>query len=313
MKKLVYSKLKVNKFKITIITILMGLMIFALAGCGKVATQPPVNTKSDEQYNSAFSQLESDYGVKLGVYAFDTETNREVAYNSDDRFAYCSTFKALAAGAVLQKYSLDELKQVVKYTQEDVLSYAPVAKDHVDKGMTIEEICDAVVRWSDNTAANLLFDLIGGPSGFKSALSQLGDKVTEPARIEPELNDAIPGDIRDTSTPRQLAIDLQAYTIGNILTDDKKKILIDWMSGNVTGDKLIRAGAPKDWVVADKSGAGFYGTRNDIAIVMPPDKKPIIIAILSTHDTKDAKYDDELIAQASKIVFDFFITNENNN
>jgi beta-lactamase class A len=99
---------------------------------------------------------------------------------------------------------------------------------------------------------------------------------------------------------------LQAYTTGNILTDDKKKILLDWMIGNTTGNTLIRAGAPANWIVADKSGSGLYGRKNDIAVVMPPNKKPIIIAILSTHDMKAAKYDDQLIAQASKIVFDFF-------
>jgi beta-lactamase class A len=310
MEKIVKLKFKVNKFKIAI---LMPLVIFSLTSCGKVATQPPVNTKADAQYKSEFSQLESDYGVKLGVYAFDTEANKEVVYRADDRFAYCSTFKALAAGAVLKQDSLEQLKQVVKYNKEDVLSYAPITKDNVDKGMTIEEICSAAVRFSDNTAANLLFDHIGGPNGFKSALNQLGDNVTQPTRIEPDLNEAVPGDIRDTSTPRQLATDLKAYTTGNILTEDKKKILIDWMTGNERGDKLIRAGVPKGWVVADKSGAGSYGTRNDIAIVMPPNKKPIIIAILSTHDKKEAKYDDKLIAQASKIIFDSFSTTENNN
>ncbi|MDK2564161.1 class A beta-lactamase [Romboutsia sedimentorum] len=310
MGKLVNLKFKVKKSKIAI---LMPLVVFSLTSCGKVATQPPVNTKSDTQYNSAFSQLESDYGVKLGVYAFDTEANKEVVYRADDRFAYCSTFKALAAGAVLKQDSLDQLKQVVKYNKEDVLSHAPITKDNVDKGMTIEEICNAALRFSDNTAANLLFDHIGGPNGFKSALNQLGDNVTQPTRIEPDLNEAIPEDIRDTSTPRQLATDLQAYTTGDILTDDKKKILIDWMTGNATGNTLIRAGAPEGWVVADKSGTGSYGTRNDIAIVMPPNKKPIIIAILSTHDTKEAKHDDKLIAQASKIVFDSFTTTENNN
>ncbi|AUM96107.1 TPA: class A beta-lactamase [Clostridium botulinum] len=310
MKKVINAKFKVKKFKAAM---LMLLVIFSLTSCRNVATQKPVNMKSDAQYNSAFSQLESDYDVKLGIYALDTEMNKEVAYHADDRFAYCSTFKALAAGAVLKQDSLDELKQVVKYKKEDVLSYAPIAKDNVDKGMTIEEICNAAVRFSDNTAANLLFNHIGGPSGFKSALNQIGDNVTQPARIEPELNEAMPGDIRDTSTPRQLATDLQAYTTGNILTDDKKRILIDWMTGNATGNTLIRAGAPDNWVVADKSGTGPYGTRNDIAIVMPPNKKPIIIAILSTHHTKEAKYDDKLIAQVSKIVFDSFTTTENNN
>lgn len=308
MRKLINLKFNANKVKSFI---LIMLMIFSFTGCGKVAIQPtqqPVDTKSDVQYNSAFSQLESDYDVKLGVYVLDTETNKEIKYNADDRFAYCSTFKALAAGAALKQDSLEQLKQVIKYTPKDILSYAPIAKDNVDKGMTIEEICNAAVRFSDNTAANLLLDHIGGPHGFKSALNQLGDNITEPERMETELNEAIPEDIRDTSTPRQLATDLQAYTTGNVLTDDKKKILIDWMTGNATGNKLIRAGAPEGWIVADKSGAGSYGTRNDIAIVMPPNKKPIIIAILSTHDTKDAKYDDKLIAQASKIVFDSFTT-----
>lgn len=310
MKKVVNLKLKANKLKFGV---LMMLVIFFLTSCGKAESQSHLNTKSDIQYNSEFSQLESDYGAKLGVYAFDTETNKEVAYRADDRFAYCSTFKALAAGAVLKQDSLEQLKQLVKYKKEDVLSYAPIAKDNVDKGMTIEEICSAAIRFSDNTAANLLLNHIGGPKGFKSALNQLGDSVTQPVHIEPELNESIPGDIGDTSTPRQLATDLQAYTTGNILTDDKKKILIDWMAGNTTGNTLIRAGAPKSWVVADKSGTGPYGRRNDIAIVMPPNKKPIIIAILSTHDTKEAKYDDELIAKASKIIFDSFTTTEKTN
>lgn len=305
MKRIVNSKLKLNKFKICIF---ISILIFSLTGCGNVKNKTSENTKPEIQYNSAFSKIESDYGVKLGVYAFDTETNKEVTYNADNRFAYCSTFKSLISGAILQKYSSDQLKQVIKYSQKDVLSYAPVTKNHVDKGMTIEELCDAAVRFSDNTAANLLLNLIGGPSGFKSALNQLGDKVTEPARIELELNAATPGDTRDTSTPRQLAIDLKEYTTGNILTDDKKKVLINWMSGNAKGDKLIRAGAPKDWIVSDKSGSGSYGTRNDIAIVMPPNKKPIFVAILSSKNTKDAKYDDKTVADASKIVFDYFIS-----
>ena len=166
------------------------------------------------------------------------------------------------------------------------------------------------VRLSDNTAGNLLFNIIGGPSGFKESLNKLGDNITEPERIESELNYAIPGESRDTSTPRQLALDLKEYTTGNILTDDKKEILIDWMSGNATGDKLIRAGAPDEWVVSDKSGAGGYGTRNDIAIVTPPNSKPIFVAILSNKKEKDAKYDDRTIAEASKVVFNYFINGE---
>ena len=310
MENLLNSKLKVNKFKFSIFILVM-ILFFMYSDMG--SDMSLVDDKSDAEYNLAFSKLENDYGVKLGIYALDTETNKEIAFHADERFAYCSTFKALIVGAILKQDSLEQLQQVVKYKQEDVLSYAPVTKNNVDKGMTIGELCNAALRFSDNTAGNLLLNHIGGPNGFKSALNQLGDNVTQPASIEPKLNENILGDIRDTSTSRQLAIDLQAYTTGKILTDDKKKILLDWMIGNTTGNTLIRAGAPANWIVADKSGSGLYGRRNDIAIVMPPNKKPIIIAILSTHDIKEAKYDDKLIAQASKIVFDFFNETENSN
>ena len=289
-----------NKVRIAIFA-LIGIFLFT--GCGKDAKDGAV-AKLPSASDAAFAQLERDYSAKLGVYALDTETNKEVLYRSDDRFLYCSTSKALLAGIVLQQNSLEQLKQVVRYSSDDILSYAPVTKEHVEQGMTLEEICIAALRFSDNTAANLLFNHIGGPTGFKSALNKLGDNITEPVRLEPHLNEVIPGDNSDTSTPRQLAIDLQAYTTGNALTEDKRKMLIEWMTGNATGKQMIRAGAPADWLVADKSGSGSYGTRNDIAIVMPPNRKPIIIAIMSTHAEKEAKYNDQLIAQAAKIVFD---------
>ena len=289
-----------NKFRFAIFA-LIGIFLFT--GCGKEVKQSSASNSAGKSA-AAFAQLERDYSAKLGVYALDTETNKEVLYRSDDRFLYCSTSKALLAGIVLQQNSLEQLKQVVRYSSDDILSYAPVTKEHVEQGMTLEEICIAALRFSDNTAANLLFNHIGGPTGFKSALNKLGDNITEPVRLEPHLNEVIPGDNSDTSTPRQLAIDLQAYTTGNVLTEDKRKMLIEWMTGNATGKKMIRAGAPADWIVADKSGSGSYGTRNDIAIVIPPNRKPIIIAILSTHAEKEAKYNDQLIAQAAKIVFD---------
>jgi beta-lactamase class A len=295
----------IKKFNVSILVL---MVLFSLTGCSTLehkSSKEDTNKKIDKEYNAEFAKLEDDYGVKLGVYAFDMETNKEIAYNSDERFAYCSTYKALAAGAVLDKYSIEDLKQVVNFTKEDVLSYAPVAKDKVDTGMTIEEICEAAVRQSDNTAGNLLFELIDGPNGFKTALNKLGDTVTDSSRKETELNEATPGDIRDTSTPKQLVMDLKEYSTKKVLTQDKQKIFIDWMSNNQTGDELIRAGAPKNWAVADKSGAGSYGTRNDIAIVTPPNRKPIVVAVLSKKDEKDADYDNKLIKDASRIIFDY--------
>ncbi|MFE7913226.1 class A beta-lactamase Bla1, partial [Bacillus mobilis] len=261
----------------------------------------PVKHNNHTTYKD-FSQIEKKFDARLGVYAIDTSTNQTISYRPNERFAFASTYKALAAGVLLQKNSTEKLNEVVTYTKEDLVDYSPVTEKHVDTGMTLGEIAEAAVRYSDNTAGNILFHKIGGPKGYEKALRQIGDRVTMSDRLETELNEAIPGDNRDTSTAKAIATNLKDFTVGNALPDQKRNILTDWMRGNATGDKLIRAGVPKDWIVGDKSGAGSYGTRNDIAIVWPPNRAPIIIAILSSKDEKEATYDNQLIAEAAEVV-----------
>ncbi|WP_429681832.1 class A beta-lactamase Bla1 [Bacillus paramobilis] len=261
----------------------------------------PVKRNNHATYKD-FSQLEKKFDARLGVYAIDTGTNQTISYRPNERFAFASTYKALAAGVLLQKNSTEKLNEVVTYTKEDLVDYSPVTEKHVGTGMTLGAIAEAAVRYSDNTAGNILFHKIGGPKGYEKALRQIGDRVTMSDRFETELNEAIPGDNRDTSTAKAMATNLKDFTVGNALPDDKRSILTDWMRGNATGDKLIRAGVPTDWIVGDKSGAGSYGTRNDIAIVWPPNRAPIIIAILSSKDEKEATYDNQLIAEASEVI-----------
>lgn len=253
------------------------------------------------QLHRKFAELENKYDARLGVYAIDTGTNRKVSYRPQERFAYASTYKALAAGVLLQQYSMDQLDELVTYNSEDIVSYSPVTQLHVDTGMTLGEVAEAAVRYSDNTAGNLLLEKLGGPEGFETALRQIGDHVTQADRNETDLNSAVPGDKRDTSTPKALATSLRALTVSDLLPTEKRTILTDWMRGNATGDTLIRAGAPTGWEVDDKSGAGSYGTRNDIAIVWPPNRAPIVIAVLSSRDTQNATFDNTLIAEAAKV------------
>ncbi|SME50738.1 Beta-lactamase 1 precursor [Bacillus mobilis] len=294
--------------KIGICVGILGLSISSLQAFTGGASQVEAKEKTEpvKHNNHAtykdFSQLEKKFDARLGVYAIDTGTNQTISYRSNERFAFASTYKALAAGVLLQKNSTEKLNEVVTYTKEDLVDYSPVTEKHVDTGMTLGEIAEAAVRYSDNTAGNILFHKIGGPKGYEKALRQIGDRVTKSDRLETELNEAIPGDKRDTSTAKAIATNLKDFTVGNALPDQKRNILTDWMRGNATGDKLIRAGVPKDWIVGDKSGAGSYGTRNDIAIVWPPNRAPIIIAILSSKDEKEAAYDNQLIAEAAEVV-----------
>jgi beta-lactamase class A len=236
------------------------------------------------------------------VYALDTGSGRVVSHRGDERFAFASTYKALAAAAVAKKNHGREMDRIVHYTQDDIVDHSPITEKHVGTGMTLRALCDAAVRYSDNTAGNLLFHDLDGPKGFQAALAALGDDITHADRYETALNEATPGDPRDTSTPRALAIDLHAYTLGDALDPEGRVLVIDWLKRNTTGDNLIRAGVPADWRIGDKTGTASYGTRNDIAIAWPPNRDPIIIAILSSRATQDAGYDDRLIAQATGII-----------
>nr|WP_243770237.1 class A beta-lactamase [Amycolatopsis acidicola] len=282
---------------------LVALALASATACSAVpAAAPPASHQLQD-----FQQLEATFGARLGVYAVDTGTGRTVTYRADERFPFASTYKALAAGAVLQREPLEELDRKITYGSGDLVNYSPVTEKHVADGMSLRDVMDAALRYSDNTAGNLLFAELGGPAGFTAAMRALGDTTTQSDRRETELNEGTPGDLRDTSTPRALADDLRAFGVGNALPDNKKKVLLDFMRANTTGGELIRAGVPQGWQVADKTGNASYATRNDIAVVWPPQGAPIVVAILSTKPAKDAGYDNKLIAQAASTALGSFL------
>jgi beta-lactamase class A len=283
------------------------------AGCGGDSPPPvvedratptptPTATATPRVSTGAFRRLERRYDARLGVYAVDTGSGREVAHRADARFPFASTFKALAAGAVLRELGLEELNRKVPITQL-VNAYSPVTEQRLGTSMTLKALSSAAVRYSDNTAANLLLDELGGPKGLDAILEELGDDVTRMERPEPELNVWERGDARDTSTPRALAGSLRAFVLGDALEPPEREQLTKWLRTNTTGDALIRAGVPDDWTVGDKTGTGAtYGARNDIAVVWPPDRDPIVMAIMSNRPDKDAEHDDALIAAAASAV-----------
>lgn len=254
--------------------------------------------------DAALAALEEQYGARLGVFALDTGSNTELAWRADERFAYASTHKALSAGALLEKVGAAGLTEAVAIEAGDLVSYSPVTELHVGGTQTLGELAAASVQFSDNTAANLVMEQIAGPAGFDAALADLGDTVTEAARTEPSLNEATPGDSRDTSTPRAFGTDLQAYLLGDVLDADSRALLIQWMTDATTGSTLIRAGAPADWTVADKSGTGGNGTRNNIAVLWPTDGDPIVMAVMSSMDSADADPADQLVADAARATLD---------
>ncbi|KAF0846500.1 class A beta-lactamase [Nocardia caishijiensis] len=249
-----------------------------------------------------FAALESKYGARLGLSVTDTGSGATVAYRADERFPIASTFKGLACGALLQAHPLSTgyFDQVVHYTAADLVEYSPETEKHVDTGMTVAALCHATITLSDNTAGNLVLRLLGGPAGFTAFLRTLGDNVTRLDRWETELNTAVPGDERDTTTPAALAADYRALVVGNALAEPERAQLAEWLKANTTGGKRIEAGLPADWIVGDKTGSPAYGSALDVAVAWPPNRPPLVLAVLSTKSEQDAEPSNELLAEASR-------------
>lgn len=272
-------------------------MLLPLAGCAAAPSAPPVVPAPPAP---DFDALEARFDARLGVYAVDTGSGREIVHRADELFPMCSTFKALGVAAVLDRTPAAHLDDRVRYAAADLLEYAPIAEQNVTTGMTIRELCDASIRYSDNTAANLLLADLGGPAEVTRFVRELGDPVTRLDRTEPELNTAVPGDERDTTSPRAIAGLYRELVLGERLDPADRDLLTGWLVGNTTGAEEIRAGLPTAWRVGDKTGSGSYGTANDVAVAWPPDRAPVVVATLSTRPARDAVADPALLAGAAR-------------
>ncbi|KRV73768.1 class A beta-lactamase [Pseudomonas citronellolis] len=249
-------------------------------------------------------RLERDSGGRLGVAVLDTGDGRRFGLREDERFPLCSTFKLLLAACILARVDRGEeqLARRIVYSQADLVEYSPASERHVGQpGMSVAELCEAAITLSDNGAANLLLASLGGPTGLTDWLRSTGDGVSRLDRNEPTLNQALPGDPRDTSTPRAMVATLQRLLLGDVLQAASRDQLNAWLAANKTGDKRIRAGLPTGWKVGDKTGTGERGTSNDVAILRPPGRAPILVAAYLTGSPVPAEKRDALLAEVGRL------------
>jgi beta-lactamase class A len=268
---------------------------------------------------NALRQLEQRVGGRLGVAAINTGNGRTIAHRADERFPMASTFKfmlcaAVMAGAGPLKREKDfstanTLARRIRIEKKHLIAYSPIVEKHVGEAMTVAALCDATIRYSDNAAGNLLLKLIGGPPGFTAYARSLGDTMTRLDRTEPALNTVLPGDPRDTTTPAAMRDSLVKMVLADGQPATTREQLKAWLIANTTGDKRIRAGTPMGWIVGDKTGTGGgdgksgggRGATNDIAIIWPPNRAPIALAIY-TIDAKVTQAErDAMVAEAARI------------
>ncbi|MFH8176708.1 class A beta-lactamase, partial [Klebsiella pneumoniae] len=203
-------------------------------------------------------QSESQLSGRVGMIEMDLASGRTLtAWRADERFPMMSTFKVVLCGAVLARVDAgdEQLERKIHYRQQDLVDYSPVSEKHLADGMTVGELCAAAITMSDNSAANLLLATVGGPAGLTAFLRQIGDNVTRLDRWETELNEALPGDARDTTTPASMAATLRKLLTSQRLSARSQRQLLQWMVDDRVAGPLIRSVLPAGWFIADKTGA----------------------------------------------------------
>lgn len=284
-------------------TFLLGTLTLAFAaGCSRLSKKHDTSLAKTQ-----FEKVEKDLGGRLGVFALDTADGAQLGYRADERFPLCSTFKVIAASAILAKsvQVAGLMRRHIKYERGDLVHYSPITEKHVGAGMTVADLCAAALQYSDNTAANLLMKILGGPAAVTAFARSIGDVEFRLDRWETELNTAIPGDPRDTSTPMAMGHSLYRLALGDALPLQQREQLQHWLLGNTTGAARIKAGIPPGWKIGDKTGSGDYGTANDIAVLWPPQRSPVIMAIYTTQPRQDAAPRSDVIVAATQIVMDW--------
>lgn len=256
------------------------------------------------QIQQRLAALEKQSGGRLGVALINTADNSQILYRGDERFAMCSTSKTLVAAAVLKQSETHPgiLQQKMAITKADLTNWNPVTEKYVDNEMTLAELNAAALQYSDNTAMNKLVEHLGGAGNVTAFARSIGDTTFRLDRKEPELNTAIPGDERDTTTPLAMAKTLRNLTLGDALASTQRAQLVEWLKGNTTGGQSIRAGLPANWIAGDKTGGGDYGTTNDIAVIWPEHHAPLILVTYFTQPQQNAKGRKDVLAAAAKIV-----------
>jgi beta-lactamase class A len=262
----------------------------------------------ETHFEGRIAAIEQRTGARIGVAALHTASGKRLGYRSEERFPMCSTFKFLAAAAVLKRIDdgQEKLDRFVSYGAKDILDYAPVTKAHLnDGGMTLKALSAAAIEQSDNTAGNLLLDTIGGPAGLTNFARSIGDQMTRLDRKEPDLNSVSPGDERDTTTPAAICSDMQRLLLDDVLSESSRHQLEDWLQRNETGTFMIRAGVPKTWIVGDKTGRCGNGATNDVAIIRPPGRAPLVVAIYLIGSTASADDRAAIVAEVARTALEF--------
>lgn len=288
----------------------MSALVISIATAGAYASSASFGAE-DDALLAELLRIENNLDARIGFVAQDSETGMRWEYNADQRFPLNSTFKTLACAGLLQLVDdgSEQISARVSVSSADLVTYSPVLEAYADtRDITLFELCEATMATSDNTAANLILQRLGGPEGVTNFARMLGDRVTRLDRWETELNTAMPGDERDTTTPSAMVSNLERLLVGNALSAASTEQLRAWLVSNQVADDLFRLSIPDGWIIGDRTGAGGFGSRSITAVIWPPDRKPVFVAFYITETTASVAERNAAIAELGSIFIELLET-----
>ncbi|MBA6231684.1 MULTISPECIES: class A beta-lactamase [unclassified Colwellia] len=258
--------------------------------------------------NTILEQIEAQehlLGARIGVSIYDVKANDSWDYNGNTKFPLMSTFKVLACAKLLAdvEKGLQSFDTATVITTDSLINWSPITKKLVGEKISLKEACSAAMIMSDNTATNIVFKGIDGPKALTQFMRAIGDEFTRLDRIEPELNEALDGDKRDTTTPNAMVKSLHTLLFGDVLSRDSKVQLKQWMIDNKVTGSLLRSVLPEHWFIADRSGSGGFGSRGITAVVWSDKRTPLIISIYLTQTDATFAQRNKAIADIGKAIF----------
>lgn len=264
----------------------------------------------------------------LGVAVRDLQTGRTWEINAAEAFPLMSVFKAPLGATVLSESDRGTLSlgRTVRITRSDLmtagLSHIAATFRGTEETFTVGQLLEAAVSHSDNTAANVLLELVGGPGAVTAFLRShgiggmrvdrgeeeiaeqfqvsAGQKAEESRQTAVERDARLRGgyeaflkDPRDRATPVAAVRFLEKLWRGKLLSPNSTRHLLGLLYGQTIPDRL-RAGIPSAVRLADKCGTsysvdGMTAAFNDIGILTWPDGHTVILAVFlkASHAPED--------------------------
>ena len=258
----------------------------------------------------------------LGIAVLDPDSGASWRVNADRAYPMMSVFKAPLGAAVLERVDRGvlSLDRTVALTPADLRAGPGPMRGELQSGRTefsVRRLLDAAVSESDNTAADALVKLLGGPAAVTAFLRAHGVDGMRVDRDERTLAHDIDGlaaeadapranesaaeklarrrrgyagylaDPRDTSTPEAAVTFLRKLWRGELVSRESTALLLEMMTHSPTVPNRLKGGVPAGARLTHKSGTsitfeGVTAAHNDIGVVSWPDGRTVIVAAFLT-------------------------------